>query len=255
MTADSLPHSLRPATSWQRSGMSLIEVIVAISVVAALASLLMMGMQRVRANAAGVRCVANLKSIGVAAHIYAGQNNGRWPYFTYTMEPRFPYSAADTGGYETVSALRTERWNGLGKLYQQGHIDNAATFFCPADRPEAERRDHYNWQADTGWISGSYVLRGYRQFSWQYMVADGRNPLRVANLTTSAMVSCYFLRSPPVYDKVSYHATGYPVLFGDGSVATCPFPSQLMSAQNPPTVWGAQELQRQIWMAFDHARN
>src|SRR6266480_1478243 len=61
------------------SGFTLVELLVVIAILAILLSLVLAALARARASASAVACCANLRQIGVALHVYAGDNAGRLP--------------------------------------------------------------------------------------------------------------------------------------------------------------------------------
>jgi prepilin-type N-terminal cleavage/methylation domain-containing protein len=62
-----------------RTGFTLVELLVVIAILAILLSLLLAALARARASASAVACCANLRQIGVAFQVYAGDNAGRLP--------------------------------------------------------------------------------------------------------------------------------------------------------------------------------
>jgi prepilin-type N-terminal cleavage/methylation domain-containing protein len=70
------PH--RPSNH-SAKGFTLVELLVVMAILAILLSLIMAAISRARANASAVACCANLRQIGVAFHVYAGDNAGRLP--------------------------------------------------------------------------------------------------------------------------------------------------------------------------------
>ena len=63
----------------RRTGFTLVELLVVISIIALLVSLLLPVLQSVRQTANGVVCLSNLKQIGVGFGVYHVDSNGYWP--------------------------------------------------------------------------------------------------------------------------------------------------------------------------------
>lgn len=62
-----------------RRGLSLLELLVVIVIVAVMVGLLLPAVQKVRLAATHARCMNNLRQIGLACHNYASENGGRLP--------------------------------------------------------------------------------------------------------------------------------------------------------------------------------
>jgi len=60
-------------------GFTLIELLVVIAIIAILMAILMPALNRAKKQAKGVRCLSNLRQIGVAAHLYANDYDGKVP--------------------------------------------------------------------------------------------------------------------------------------------------------------------------------
>ena len=63
----------------QRSGFTLIELLVVVAIIALLISILLPGLRSAREQAKSVKCLANLRSLGQGAVLYATGNNDRLP--------------------------------------------------------------------------------------------------------------------------------------------------------------------------------
>ena len=61
---------------------TLIELLVVIAIIAILAALLMPALQRARMAAQSAKCLSNLKQLGSAVIMYAGDNKEWLPYAT-----------------------------------------------------------------------------------------------------------------------------------------------------------------------------
>lgn len=59
---------------------TLIELLVVIGIIGILASLLMPAFSRAKGKANDVKCISNLRQIGIALSIYADENQGKLPY-------------------------------------------------------------------------------------------------------------------------------------------------------------------------------
>src|ERR1043166_4645187 len=67
-----------------RNGFTLIELLVVVAIIAILAALLLPALRGARDKAKQIQCAANLKQIGIAALLYAGDNNDCVPFFYQT---------------------------------------------------------------------------------------------------------------------------------------------------------------------------
>lgn len=79
----------------KQNGFTLIELLVVISVIGALAGLLLPAVGRSKALASLTECANNLRQIGIATRLYSTENNGRVPTFANDQ----PFWRADLQPY------------------------------------------------------------------------------------------------------------------------------------------------------------
>ncbi len=103
------------AKTSRRSGFTLVELLVVISIIALLASLLLPGLTRAREYAYFTRCKSNLRQVGIGFLLFAGNSNGRMP----EGENRCDGSNQGIRRAGTLGAywMGTESGSGMGKSF------------------------------------------------------------------------------------------------------------------------------------------
>jgi len=147
-----------PVKTIRRSGFTLVELLVVISIIALLLAILMPALQKARNQALRLACSAKMRTWGLAAAMYPVDHDGIFPW----------YAGISTGNRET-DPTETVYYNVLmtylgGKQVKAGadpdddpdNKNNATNEIrrCPAGRKDGAQA--YGW---AGWIGPHFALR------------------------------------------------------------------------------------------------
>ena len=116
-----------------RIGFTLIELLIVVAIIAILAALLLPALGRAKAKALRVVCVNNLKQVGVAIHLYAGDNQDSLPGPLLTgIQPGYNPSSGNDSPFPRIGNFL---WPDLGLSDPASLVTNtvvAAVLTCPA---------------------------------------------------------------------------------------------------------------------------
>lgn len=125
---------------------TILELMIAIVIISALALLSMAGVAAYRSSAQSTRCVNNLRAIGVATAAYAGDNAGALPYYYYRAGTQagsgaiggtWYYNLAPYLGVPRVEVATAAANSERTRLGQPGaRIAAPCVFTCPAHSPK-----------------------------------------------------------------------------------------------------------------------
>ena len=127
----------------RRRAFTLIELLVVIAVIAVLAALLLPAFSSSKQRARNAACISNLRQVGIAITLYAGDNNGTIPYGPKAAAFTSPLDFyPSTGAPTSLISLAKGNPVGLGLLLSQQLSGQPRVLFCPgADQPfDAEAR-------------------------------------------------------------------------------------------------------------------
>jgi len=215
MNAGPAPHPgappFRGSFRVARAAFTLIELLVVIAIIAILAGLLLPALARAKSKGKTVRCLSNLRQLGITTSLYTGDYQERFP-FSGRVWPQMPF----------VDLL---------KLFHPYISTNggAAFYLCPADTPPPW---NFAWVTQNGssfGIKTNDLLFGDSYYYFhQFYNDDTTSPQLLQRRTTDvrsppkkAIVSCY---AEPMFDNLGAHnlahgGDGFPLLFVDGHAA------------------------------------
>lgn len=186
--------------SGARHAVTLVEVLVASSLLGLLVLLLAPSVFTARESARRTLCVAHLKHVGAAVVAYAFDNEGWGPAVMPTVGTTAPRSMFSIGGRKV----------NLARLLDTDDLARSESLFCPSQRVFASTSSSASPRSTA--IYGSYA--------YAVQVAAGASP-QLSRARHAPLASDDFVAPPGDDTGIGRHAhaDGYNVLYADGGVS------------------------------------
>ncbi len=166
---DPTPIDLRPRTT--RTGFTLLDVLVAISVIALLLALLTPTLSRVSENARRIVCASNMHQVGLGISMWVNDHDGAIPPVSFADDR----TILQTPGNLQLAHLgeAATDWDGLGLLVSNDYLTAPSLFYCPSHNGQNTFARY-----ESAWsLPGEEIVTNYhyRWLSSKYRFLDNLN--------------------------------------------------------------------------------
>jgi prepilin-type N-terminal cleavage/methylation domain-containing protein/prepilin-type processing-associated H-X9-DG protein len=228
----------------EANGFTLIELLVVIAIIAILAAMLLPALGKAKERALRVNCTSNLRQIGVAVNLYAGDHRdvlppSHWPRNANPWRTYEVFRVSPGSGQILTPEDAGGPWN-LGLLFTSKLIPNPRVFYCPSGKHSDEIRtyDYYSqsapWPSTPAGSGDDKVRTGYNYFPQSRklenvgrgvelpeIVYDSRGDpiaMRVSQMDPNRSLSTDLVQNLNAAPHRDNGIAGLNALFGDGHV-------------------------------------
>ena len=197
--------AMKPGVSNQKSAaLTLVEVMVIIVVLFVLAALLLPSTTGVPVKATSINCRNNLKQVGMAYRIWAGDHDGKYP---------MQVSVADTHGGGTMElANGGNAW--INYAVMSNELSTAKILWCPTD---TDKTCATNFTTDFNGRKISYFVGLNADTNHPQAFLSGDDNFEISGVSVKSGLLEIFSNTPVAWTTARHNRRGN-IGFADGSV-------------------------------------